>query len=298
MQGLLSLPGQGLRYQLGAGNEVLCKLLSDNTWGTYEVFERTLAPGTVGATPHLHRQAAQVFYVVRGTVVFQVGPRTEICPAGTCITVPRNVVHSYRNDSDEPVLLYVAMTPGNYYHEFYEALSRSPGDLEALRQKFDSREVTDGSLTEKTGYVSRPGEGLVYPFEPESLVRYKLIGEQTFGQIEAYEREVPANCIGADPHVHYCNVETFYVVDGHATIQIGENRVSYAPGSVVVAPLTAINGFANESDKPMKLFIFFTPSRNHHLYFQGLADLKHGDPAHYAAGIAELRRRFESDTAP
>jgi mannose-6-phosphate isomerase-like protein (cupin superfamily) len=157
--------------------------------------------------------------------------------------------------------------------------------------------MRDGSVGTRTGIVSRPGEGQVYPFEPDSIVRYKVIGEETFGHIECYEREVPPNTIGADPHVHYSNVEVFYVVEGHPTIQIGEPRVSYAPGSVVVAPLTAVNGFANETDKPCKLFIFFTPSRNHHLYFQGMADLKHGDPAHYAAGLAELRQRFDSDTA-
>lgn len=299
MQGLLSLPGQGLRARLGPGNESLCKLQTENTWGTYEVFERTLAPGVVGAPPHLHRQSVQVFYITRGTATFQVGSRTEQCPPGTLCAVPRNCVHSYRNDGGEPVEMLMAMVPGGYYHEFYEALSRDPGadELARLRERYDAPTVPEGFTGTKEGYLSHPGEGPVYPFEPESIVRYKLTGEHTFGQIECYEREVPANTIGADPHVHYSNVETFYVVEGHTTIQIGERRVSYAPGTIVVAPLTAVNGFANESDKPCKLFIFFTPSRNHHLYFQGLANLKHGDPAHYAAGIAELRRHFDSDTA-
>lgn len=146
--------------------------------------------------------------------------------------------------------------------------------------------------------ISESGEGLLFPMEPGSLVRFKILGEQTGHALEMYEREVPARCLGADPHQHATTVETFYVVSGHPTILVGDVRRQFAPGSTLVVPRNTVHGFWNETDQPIKLLVTFTPSLGHHEFFRALSRLKSGPPEAYAEGLAQLRRRFDSETVP
>lgn len=146
--------------------------------------------------------------------------------------------------------------------------------------------------------ISEPGEGLLFPLEPGSLVRFKIIGEQTGHALEMYEREVPPHCLGADPHLHETTVETFYVVEGHPTILVGDTRRQFAPGTTVVVPKQTAHGFWNETDKPVKLLVTFTPSLGHHEFFRALSKLKAGPREEYVPKLAELRRRFDSETLP
>lgn len=132
--------------------------------------------------------------------------------------------------------------------------------------------------------------------EPGSLVRFKVIGDDTGHALEMYERELPPQCLGADPHIHETTVETFYVVEGHPTIMVGEIRRKIDPGTTVVVPKGVAHGFWNETDHPVKMLISFTPSVNHQVYFQELSRLKAGPREEYAENLAKLRIRFDSKT--
>ena len=140
------------------------------------------------------------------------------------------------------------------------------------------------------------GEGPTYPMEPGSLVRFKILTDETGGALEMYEREVPAHTIGADPHLHRTTVETFYVLEGQATILVGETRAVFGPGASLVVPRNTVHGFWNESPEPIRLLVTFTPGLHHHLFFEGLSRLKAGPPEEYVAGLAALRERFDSST--
>lgn len=139
-----------------------------------------------------------------------------------------------------------------------------------------------------------PGVGIEYPMEPGSLVRFKVLGKETGGAFEVYEREVPAHTIGADPHYHRTTEEFFYVVAGSATILVGKERKVYRAGSAVVVPRMTVHGYWNESDEPIKLLITFCPALDHDQFFRGLSELKHGPKETYAENLAALRLRFDS----
>ena len=146
--------------------------------------------------------------------------------------------------------------------------------------------------------ISEPGEGLIFHMEPGSLVRFKIVGEDTGHVLEMYEREVPPHCLGADPHSHETTIETFYVVQGHPTILVGEERRQYGPGTTLVVPRRTAHGFWNETDEPIKLLICFTPSLGHHEFFRNLSKLKAGPPEEYVEKLAALRLRFDSHSLP
>lgn len=142
--------------------------------------------------------------------------------------------------------------------------------------------------------VSESGEGIVIPLEPGSFVRFKILAKDTGHAFEMYEREVPPHTIGADPHYHETTEETFYVVEGTPTILCGKVRRQYGPGSIVVVPRMVVHGYWNNSDKPIKLLITFSPGLDHDQFFLGLSQLKNGPPERYEEDLAALRRRFRS----
>lgn len=145
---------------------------------------------------------------------------------------------------------------------------------------------------------SEPGDGILIPLEPGSFVRFKVLARDTNHAFEMYEREVPPQTIGADPHYHETTDETFYVVSGTPTILCGETRKQYGPGSIVVVPRNIVHGYWNESDEPIKLLITFCPGLDHDEFFQGLSRLKNGPPEDYTADLAALRQRFKSVSVP
>lgn len=141
---------------------------------------------------------------------------------------------------------------------------------------------------------SEPGEGIQIPLEPGSFVRFKVLARDTNHAFEMYEREVPPQMIGADPHYHETTDETFYVVSGRPTILCGEIRMQFGPGSIVVVPRNTVHGYWNETDEPIKLLITFCPGLDHDEFFRGLSLLKKGPPERYADDLAALRQRFRS----
>ena len=67
----------------------------DVTWSRYE-------PGEKGPDPHVHHGHVDSFFVLEGTVTFELGVDGQRVDAGprTFVSVPPDVVHTFRNASD------------------------------------------------------------------------------------------------------------------------------------------------------------------------------------------------------
>ena len=50
---------------------------------------------------------------------------------------------------------------------------------------------------------------------------------------------------GPGPHTHDDEVDSFYVLEGEAEFQMGDERGRFGPGSFVSAPPGALHTFAN-----------------------------------------------------
>jgi quercetin dioxygenase-like cupin family protein len=86
-----------------------------------------------------------------------------------------------------------------------------------------------------------------------TLVRPKLMGEQTGGRFALWEADLPR---GAAPPLHsHPQDETFYLLDGHVTIWIGDAETSGRPGTVAHAPGGTAHAFRVESDTARMLFL-------------------------------------------
>jgi quercetin dioxygenase-like cupin family protein len=65
---------------------------------------------------------------------------------------------------------------------------------------------------------------------------------------------------GPPPHIHRNENETFYILDGHCTVRLGEERVVAGPGDFVNVPRGVVHGFRNESAEPVRMILTFTPA--------------------------------------
>lgn len=85
--------------------------------------------------PHYHTREEESFYVLEGTITFQIGDREIRAPAGSFIKSPRNLIHGFSNpDSVRASLLVIGSPSGieDYLVEIYELLSQ-PGPVDTAK---------------------------------------------------------------------------------------------------------------------------------------------------------------------
>lgn len=101
-----------------AGVEHLFKLTGKHTGGRFGLEEFTVAPGTLGARPHVHRAHDEYFYVLAGELTVATGAGEVLLGAGDLAAAPRGSVHGFRNASDSAVHGICMYTPSGYEQYF------------------------------------------------------------------------------------------------------------------------------------------------------------------------------------
>ena len=94
-------PGDGRLLDLGNFEAVV---LADapSTSGAFTVLQTQGEPSGFGPPLHIHRDAAEAFYVLEGTYRMHVEGDQHLCAPGSFVYVPPNVVHTFVVVSDEP----------------------------------------------------------------------------------------------------------------------------------------------------------------------------------------------------
>ena len=94
-------PGDGRLLDLGNFEAVVLADASA-TSGAFAVLQTQGEPPGFGPPLHVHRDAAEAFYVLEGTYRMHVEERQEVCVPGSFVYVPANVVHTFVVISKEP----------------------------------------------------------------------------------------------------------------------------------------------------------------------------------------------------
>lgn len=108
------------------------KISSKDTDGQMSVFEYIGLEKT-GPPLHLHLEQDEVFYVVEGDYLFQLGDKQHELSAGDTIFLPRNVPHTWLQTTERGKLIYI-LQPAIKMEEFFYAmdeLGRPPSKEEA-----------------------------------------------------------------------------------------------------------------------------------------------------------------------
>lgn len=91
------------------------------------------------------------------------------------------------------------------------------------------------------------------------LYTFLVTGEESGGAYFSMLAIVPPQG-GPPPHIHLHEDETFYVLDGSPTFRLGDQRIVAGPGDFVNVPKGIVHNFRNESDRPVRMILTFTPA--------------------------------------
>lgn len=130
---IVSGPGEGRTLLVGGGDCVTYKVRSAETDGAYFCFEVATTPGF---GPPLHKHTyRELFYVLEGTYDFTLerdgSIQTITGGAGTAISVPPDVPHTFKNSTDGPARLLFVHQPAaleSFFEEFGVPVER-PGEI-------------------------------------------------------------------------------------------------------------------------------------------------------------------------
>lgn len=143
-QPLVLMPGEG--HTITARNSTLTvKVFGKDTGLAWSLSHLDVPADFVSMAPppHYHTKEEESFYILEGTITFQIGDRKIRAPAGSFIKSPRNLIHGFSNPDPVPASLLVIGSPSGiegYLVEIYELLSQ-PGPvntakMEAIFEKY------------------------------------------------------------------------------------------------------------------------------------------------------------------
>src|SRR5438552_13993341 len=89
---------------------------------------------------------------------------------------------------------------------------------------------------------------------PGDHYTFLVTGAESGGAYFAMEALVPPGG-GPPPHIHHREDETFYIVNGHCTIRLGDDFVLAGAGDFVSVPRGREHCFHNDGDSPMRMIL-------------------------------------------
>jgi mannose-6-phosphate isomerase-like protein (cupin superfamily) len=122
------ISGPGVRMRLLATGE--------DTDGAWSLFEYEADAGFEGPAPHWHEETIEGFYVLEGTVDFEIDDQDRSAGPNEFVLVPPRTVHTFAVDPGEPARFLVQISPGGfeaYFRELQELIAEAeewpPSDM-------------------------------------------------------------------------------------------------------------------------------------------------------------------------
>jgi quercetin dioxygenase-like cupin family protein len=121
-------PGEGRGIDLG-GFWMTVKATAAQTGGAFTLLEAS-EPPRFGPPMHIHRDAAEAFYVLEGEYVIFIDDEEIRCPAGSFVYIPAGAVHGFRvgDQASKKLNLYVPQAMVGYFEELSAAIAS--GDVD------------------------------------------------------------------------------------------------------------------------------------------------------------------------
>jgi quercetin dioxygenase-like cupin family protein len=130
-------PGEGRSIDLG-NFQMSVKATAEQTNDAFTLVEADEPPG-FGPPMHIHREAAEAFYVLAGEYVIFVNGEEHACPAGSFIFIPAGVPHGFRvgPEPSRKLNIYTPAAMIGYFDELSAALATGAADPDSLAQIAD-----------------------------------------------------------------------------------------------------------------------------------------------------------------
>lgn len=125
-------PEEGRSIDLG-GFRMSVKATQEDTGGSFTLLEAN-EPADFGPPLHVHRDAAEAFYVLEGEYIVFIEGREHRCPAGSFIFIPAAIEHGFRVGSvaSRKLNLYAPAAMVGYFDDLSAAIKTGHLEPDAL----------------------------------------------------------------------------------------------------------------------------------------------------------------------
>ena len=135
--GFVLRPGEGRAIDLGAF-QMSIKATGQETDSAFSLLEAD-EPPDFGPPLHIHRDAAEAFYVLEGEYIIFLDGQEFSCPAGSFIFVPAGIPHGFRvgKVASRKLVLFTPAAMVGYFDDLSEAIRKGTADDERLGEIAD-----------------------------------------------------------------------------------------------------------------------------------------------------------------
>lgn len=257
MEPVLLGPGEGEVVANTATRQSWIKLASEELTLT----EFRYAAGERGPAPHVHRQHSDGFVVLEGELTVELGGEPHRLGPGGFSLAPPGVAHTFRNEGPETGRFLNLHAPSLGFHDYLRMLysGASREQREASYERFDQwPPPEDGGRPASDAIALAAGEGHRLEMGPSGTT-IKLGGDDGDGALTVMDTTIAPGFPGPIPHRHRRMLDSFYVLEGTLTVQVGEDTVEAGPGAYAAVPPGTVHKFSNPSREPVRFLNLMAP---------------------------------------
>jgi uncharacterized cupin superfamily protein len=211
------------------------------------VTETRYEPGERGPDAHVHHRHTDAFYVLEGTMLYELGPDREAvhAPAGSFVAAPPGLVHSFRNDGPGRARFLNFHAPSERFHDYLRGM-RAGEDT----SWFDQYDQPGGGRPLSDAVMSGPNES-----KRIDVAGMLFVVEATLGPgFDGPPRE------DFDGQRH----DLLYVLEGTLWIRGDADAIEASPGTFARFPPGLDHTVENRSGEPVRVLNVHTPAVRRH----------------------------------
>jgi quercetin dioxygenase-like cupin family protein len=106
--------------------------------------------------------------------------------------------------------------------------------------------------------LRQPNEGQTVAVVGD-VYRFMATGDDTDGKYAMFEACVPPGG-GPPPHIHSREEESFFVLEGEITFQVGDERIVAKAGTFANMPVGSLHSFRDDADKTARMIVSVAPA--------------------------------------
>ncbi|NUR90871.1 MAG: cupin domain-containing protein [Nonomuraea sp.] len=130
-------------------------LEASHTGGALSSVRMSLGEGADGATPHHHKSASEMFYVLGGRLEVLAGDDILTLEEGDMAVVPPMTAHAFSAVPGHPAELLIVATPGIERFEYFRLLDRLGRGEATLEELLASQDRFDNHFMDSQVWKSR-----------------------------------------------------------------------------------------------------------------------------------------------
>ncbi|MEV6766822.1 cupin domain-containing protein [Streptomyces sp. NPDC051105] len=139
------------------GDPTRVQLLADSsaTGGALSTVRVTLGEGADGAVPHLHRNSAEMFYLLDGAAELLSGDDVVTAERGDLVVVPPGKPHAFAAVPGSTADILIVITPGVERFEYFRHLQRLRLGEVTLESLLEVQELYDNHYLKSVAWEQR-----------------------------------------------------------------------------------------------------------------------------------------------